>query len=153
MGDDQTTLRVNSIDLSGSVADGPGVRLVVFFQGCDKKVKCVNCHNPSSHSMRGGTAMTVADIVKRLEESPIRRVTLSGGEPLAQSEEGLFRLVQTLKADGFEIALYTWRQIDQVPARILQRIDWLKVGEYREELRTSTSAYVGSSNQRFFKVA
>lgn len=146
------TLRVNKLDLSGSVADGPGVRLVVFLQGCDKKVKCAFCHNPSSHSLGGGTVMTVGDIVSELMKSPIRKVTLSGGEPLAQ-EEGLRCLLDVLKENGFDIALYTWRQKDQVPEGILNQIDWLKVGEYRHELRTSTTPFVGSLNQKFLCVA
>ena len=147
-----TTLWVNRLDLKGSVADGPGLRLVVFLQGCDKKVKCAFCHNPSAHSLVGGTIMTVKSIVSELMKSPIRKVTLSGGEPLAQAE-GLRCLLDALKANGFDIALYTWRQKDQVPEDILNRIDWLKVGEYHHELRSSTAPFVGSLNQKFLRVA
>ena len=68
------------------------------------------------------------------------------------AKEDLSQL-DALKAQGFEVALYTWRQKHQMPDEILRNIDWLKTGEYREELKTSTSAYVGSSNQRFLKVA
>ena len=147
-----TTLRVNRLDLNGSVADGPGVRLVVFLQGCDKKVKCAFCHNPSAHSLVGRTIMTVKSIVSELMKSPIRKVTLSGGEPLAQAE-GLRCLVAAVKETGFEVALYTWRQKKQVPEDILSQVDWLKVGEYRHELRTSTTPFVGSLNQKFLRVA
>ena len=147
-----TTLRVNRLDLNGSVADGPGVRLVVFFQGCDKKVKCAFCHNPSAHLPNGGLVMTVDSIVSELLKSPIRKVTISGGEPLAQAE-GLRCLLDALKENGFDIALYTWRQKGQVPEDVLDRIDWLKAGEYRHELRTSTMPFVGSLNQKFLRVA
>lgn len=146
------TLRVNSLDLNGSVADGPGVRLVVFLQGCDRRVKCAHCHNPATHSMEGGVVMTVGGIVAELMKSPIRKVTVSGGEPLAQAE-GLLSLLDALKANGFDVALYTWRQKAQVPPEILGRINWLKVGEFRDDLKTSTMAFVGSSNQRFMQVA
>lgn len=152
MDDNFVTLRVNSIDLSGSVADGPGVRLVMFLQGCDKKVKCAYCHNPTSHSMTGGTDMTIPEIIATLKTSPVRRVTLSGGEPLAQAA-GLRRLLAALKESGFDVALYTWRQKNQVPTDILGHIDWLKVGEYRHELRSSIIPFVGSSNQEFMRVA
>ena len=147
-----TTLRVNRLDLNGSVADGPGVRLVVFLQGCDKKVKCAFCHNPSSHLLDAGVVMTVDSIVSELLKSPIRKVTLSGGEPLAQAE-GLLGLLDVLNENGFDIALYTWRQKDQVPEDVLKRINWLKVGEYRHELRTTTTPFFGSLNQKFLRVA
>ena len=147
-----STLRVNRIDLNGSVADGPGLRTVVFFQGCDRKVKCAHCHNPSSHLMSGGEEMSISVVVDKLLTSPLRSVTLSGGEPLAQ-REGLLALVKVLKAKGFNIALYTWRQRDQVPQDILDSIDWLKVGEFRMDLKTSVQPFVGSSNQQFLYVA
>ena len=148
----QATLRVNGIDLNGSVADGPGIRLVVYLQGCDREVKCAHCHNPSTHSQEGGTVMSVDDIVSELRKSPIRKVTVSGGEPLAQAG-GLRILLAALKKNGFDVALYTWRQKGQVPKDVLDKVDWLKVGEFRYELTTSTMAFVGSSNQRFMKVA
>ena len=147
-----TSLRVNRIDLNGSVADGPGLRTVVFLQGCDRAVKCAHCHNPASHSMHGGTAMSVDAVVAELKKSPIRRVTLSGGEPLAQ-RDGLVALLDALNANAFEVALYTWRQADQVPEIVKRRIAWLKVGEFRENLKSSVTPYVGSSNQQFLKVA
>lgn len=96
--------------------------------------------------------MCVGDVVARLEVSPLRRVTISGGEPLAQPE-ALEALLSLLKKDGFDIALYTWRKSGEVPKRILKHLDYLKTGEFQVRLKTSTMPYVGSSNQRFNKVA
>lgn len=145
-------VRIAAIDVRGSGNDGPGIRSIVFFQGCDRAVKCPGCHNPSSHAMDGGKLMCVGDVVARLEVSPLRRVTISGGEPLAQPE-ALEALLSLLKKDGFDIALYTWRKSGEVPKRILKHLDYLKTGEFQVRLKTSTMPYVGSSNQRFNKVA
>lgn len=145
-------LRIQMIDLKGSVADGPGMRSVVFFQGCDRKVKCPGCHNGKAQDIAGGKLMSVRDVVKILKTSPFRRVTLSGGEPLAQ-REGLEDLVKALKDERFEIALYTWRDEKEVPSSVLRHIDYLKTGEFVLGRKSSTIPYVGSSNQVFKKVA
>lgn len=148
----QQRIRVAAIETRGSCCDGPGVRAIVFMQGCDRTVKCPGCQNPSSHSMSGGTLMTVGDVVSRLVKSPLRRVTISGGEPLAQ-REALRELLKALKSKGFDIALYTWREAEQVPADILANADWLKTGPFVNALKTATTPFVGSKNQVFMKVA
>ena len=69
--------------------DGPGVRFVVFLQGCNLRCGC--CHNPDTWQMEDGTEYTAEEIVKKAvrfreyfgEEGG---VTLSGGEPLLQAE-------------------------------------------------------------------
>lgn len=145
-------LRIQKIDLKGSVADGPGMRSVVFFQGCDRKVKCPGCHNRMAQDFTGGKVMSVKDVVKILKASPFRRVTLSGGEPLAQ-REGLEDLVKALKDERFEIALYSWRDEKDVPLSVLRHVDYLKTGEFVLDRKSSTIPYVGSSNQVFKRVA
>lgn len=145
-------IRIAAINVCGSCNDGPGVRSLVFFQGCDRVEKCRGCHNPTSHAMDGGKEMSVGEVVARLKESPLRRVTISGGEALAQPE-ALEALVILLKKEGYDIALYTWRARQDVPKGILRYLDYLKTGEFRVALKTSTLPYVGSSNQHFEKVA
>ncbi len=78
--------QVHSIETLGA-ADGPGVRFVVFMQGCP--LRCAFCHNPDTWSASGGKEMKVADI---LEEFNHKRtfyrnggITVSGGEPLMQA--------------------------------------------------------------------
>ena len=82
------TGRVHSIQSLGTV-DGPGVRFVVFFQGCNLRCKC--CHNPDTWDMAGGKEYTADEIVQkavRFKEYFGREggITLSGGEPLLQPE-------------------------------------------------------------------
>lgn len=77
---------VHSLETLGAL-DGPGLRCVVFLQGCP--LRCQYCHNPDTWSSRGGTGTTAAELVARLlrYRSYIGRnggVTLSGGEPLLQ---------------------------------------------------------------------
>ena len=79
---------VHSIE-TFATADGPGTRLVVFMQGC--KFRCVYCHNPDSWQLQTGERLTAEQIVKKtLRYKPYYGekggITLSGGEPLVQSE-------------------------------------------------------------------
>ena len=66
-----------------SRANGPGLRAVVYFQGCS--LQCAGCWNPSTHKFRG-MEVTVLEMAQRLEEAsrlePLEGVTFSGGEPL-----------------------------------------------------------------------
>ena len=77
---------INSIQSLGTV-DGPGVRFVVFMQGCN--LRCGICHNPDTHSKSGGTTVSPADIFERVLRcreyfGSEGGLTISGGEPLLQ---------------------------------------------------------------------
>lgn len=79
---------VSSIQTLGAV-DGPGVRFVAFLQGCP--LHCVCCHNPETQGVVGGTEYAAAEIVDKAERyssyfGKDGGITLSGGEPLMQSE-------------------------------------------------------------------
>ena len=71
-----------------SALDGPGIRVVIFLQGCF--LKCIYCHNPDSWDMKNGEVFTVFEVVNKVLEykSYIKNggVTISGGEPLLQKE-------------------------------------------------------------------
>ena len=101
------TGRIHSLESFGAV-DGPGIRYVVFFQGCP--LRCIFCHNPDSWRFDGGTEMTVEELVSRIEAfRPFYRdggVTLTGGEPLAQPEFAA-ELLRRLKQKGFHTAVDT----------------------------------------------
>ena len=80
--------KVHSIQTLGTL-DGPGVRFVVFLQGCNLRCGC--CHNPDTHSLDGGKEYTAQEIVTealRYREyfGSEGGITLSGGEPLLQAE-------------------------------------------------------------------
>lgn len=79
--------RVHSVESMGTV-DGPGIRFVVFLQGCP--MRCAYCHNPDTWNTEGGTLMSVEQLVDEFESNrPFYRtggITVSGGEPLLQPE-------------------------------------------------------------------
>ncbi|HYH03008.1 MAG TPA: radical SAM protein [Bacillota bacterium] len=93
---------------SFSTVDGPGTRVVVFFQGCP--IGCIFCHNPDSWDFQGGEEIDVEHLLRRLERfRPFLKspgLTISGGEPLAQPEFAL-ELTAAAKADGWHVALDT----------------------------------------------
>jgi pyruvate formate lyase activating enzyme len=76
---------IHSIESFGTV-DGPGVRMVIFFQGCP--MRCQYCHNPDTWNMAGGTPMTAEELLKQYESSRSfyrdGGITATGGEPLVQ---------------------------------------------------------------------
>lgn len=146
----EVKVRIHGIDVKGSAADGPGVRSVVFFQGCHRR--CPGCHNPETWSACGGRETTVGAIEDQLLTLSSRRVTISGGEPLEQPV-ALHALVERLSEDGFDIALYTGGSSEEVPKDVIKHLKYLKTGSFVQDLKTSTKPFVGSSNQDFRKVA
>lgn len=79
--------RVHSIETMGTV-DGPGIRFVVFVQGCP--MRCAFCHNPDTWSVKGGTLTTVERLLQAFESNRAfyrnGGITVSGGEPLLQPD-------------------------------------------------------------------
>lgn len=77
--------RIHSLESFGTV-DGPGVRFVVFLQGCP--MRCAYCHNPDTWDMGGGKIMEVSEIINDFERNRSfyndGGITVTGGEPLMQ---------------------------------------------------------------------
>lgn len=145
------TIIINSIDFRGSICDGPGIRTVLFLQGC--KRHCFNCHNPQTWDMNNGIKYNINELVNTIiEKSPFKKITISGGEPLLQTES-LEKILNLLKAENFNIALYTGFEKKDVPQNILTKLNYLKTGEYKNHLRTTITPYIGSTNQLFEKIA
>lgn len=78
---------IHSTESFGTV-DGPGVRFVVFFQGCP--IRCRYCHNPDTWDFKKGTETTADELIKEYDSYKeflkSGGITATGGEPLAQSE-------------------------------------------------------------------
>lgn len=98
---------IHSIESFGTV-DGPGIRLVVFFQGCP--MRCLYCHNPDSWEPGIGTKMTAEEILALYEKNKsfYRKggITATGGEPLLQLEF-LTELFEKAKKRGIHTCLDT----------------------------------------------
>ena len=147
---EEPMLLINNLDLRGSTCDGPGVRNVIFFQGCDRH--CPGCHNAGTWNTKGGHQMSVGELVSVIDENtPLRRVTISGGEPLLQFD-GLMSLVRVLHEKDYDIAVYTGNSLEDVDPELFQYIDYIKVGDFQMDKRTTTKPYVGSTNQNFIKL-
>jgi anaerobic ribonucleoside-triphosphate reductase activating protein len=138
-------LRVNNISFQGSVSDGPGIRTVLYLQGCQRG--CFGCHNRSTWDKDGGYKYDITELANIIRaSSQTNRLTISGGEPLDQFA-GVFELVQLL-AD-FDLALYTGNEIEQVPIDLIKFLSWIKVGAYDHSKRITIFPFIGSSNQQF----
>ena len=113
--------RLHSIETFGTV-DGPGIRVVLFFQGCP--LRCVYCHNRDTWDANGGRAWAVEelrDFVLRYRpymESSGGGVTATGGEPLMQ-HRFITRLFTELKRAGVHTALDTSGYADAETVRPL----------------------------------
>jgi pyruvate formate lyase activating enzyme len=100
--------KVSSFQSLGTL-DGPGVRFVVFLQGCPLRCGC--CHNPETHDLSGGTEFSADDIIKKLLRfkeyfGQDGGITLSGGEPLMQTEFAT-EIFKKAKQNGINTCLDT----------------------------------------------
>ena len=138
-----------------SIVDGPGIRFVVFTQGC--KHKCRGCHNPDTHSFSGGLLMEVDKIVDKIKENPLLKgITLSGGEPFEQVEACL-DLANKVKDLGLDVFCYSGYSIEEIlgdekKKRLLQGIDTLVDGKFILEEKSPLLGFRGSANQRIINM-
>ena len=142
-------MRISGI-ANDSIVDGPGVRTVIFTQGC--RHACPGCHNPETWSFDGGTEYSLPELLAYLEKNCYtKKVTLSGGDPVYQEE--LPELCRLLKEHGYHVMVYTgftWDQISHMD--FLRYTDVLVDGPFVESLQTLDRPFIGSSNQRIIDV-
>lgn len=142
-----------------SIVDGPGVRFVVFAQGCPHH--CPGCHNPDTWDLQGGQEMTLREIRKMLRKrrKNLRGLTLSGGEPFLQGHE-MAALAREAKKMGLDVITYTGYVYEELltlelpgSRELLEVTDILVDGPFRQELKDLSLAFRGSSNQRLLNLA
>ena len=139
---------VNRILFNRSLVDGPGIRSLIFLQGCN--LHCKGCQNKATWDINKGKSMPVKELAHLIKGGSFnKKITITGGEPLLQ-KESVIELIKMLP--GFDIALYTGHEKSDVPEEILSKIKYLKTGPFMEELKTSIIPYVGSSNQKFERI-
>jgi pyruvate formate lyase activating enzyme len=101
--------RIHSIETMGLV-DGPGIRVVVFMQGC--KLRCAYCHNPDTWNLNGGQEISSEELLNKVKrfKSYFKNsgggVTLSGGDPLLQPEF-IIEFFKLCRAEGIHTTLDT----------------------------------------------
>jgi len=139
-----------------STVDGPGVRLTLYLQGCPHH--CVGCHNPDTWEKDGGERLSVKealDLIARYLTPLHQGITISGGEPFAQSE-ALLQLVTGLRErfGSLNIWCYSGYLYDELLASpVLPMLNVLVDGPYSEDKRELDLVFRGSHNQRIIDVA
>lgn len=152
----------NLIKISGiiseSIVDGPGIRYVVFFQGCHHN--CDGCQNTHSHSLDDGYLKNMDEIIDEINYNKlITGITISGGEPFLQPDK-LFILLKKIKSIfNFSIIVYTgylFEDLLKMDSHFIQKslniIDFIIDGRFEIDKKTLLSPFVGSWNQRVINV-
>lgn len=141
--------------LPGSQANGPGLRAVIWVQGCS--LACPGCFNPETHPFDGGESASVSHLFQRIralesaELSRIEGVSISGGEPLQQMRP-LLRLLECIKGETSLSVLvftgYTWQEVSEMPeaGALSKWVDVMITGRYDAAQRLA-SGLRGSANQ------
>lgn len=148
-------MRVAGI-ISESYVDGPGIRLVIFAQGCQRH--CLHCQNPQSWDYNGGTEMEISTIISKIEEDPlIDGVSFSGGECFDQPEAFRDLAIAIKEKFGFKIwawSGYLYEELleDEKKFEMLKKIDYLIDGPFEIDKRTLKLKWRGSTNQRLIDV-
>jgi len=142
-----------------SFVDGPGLRYVIFAQGCPHK--CPYCQNPETWDANAGKEFSVKQVIRLIKQQKQtkRGVTFSGGEPFLQAAE-LAEVALAARQLGWDVVTYTGYTYEELlvgsidgAAALLSATDILIDGRYVHELRDTRLRFRGSSNQRIIDVA
>ena len=153
-----------------SFVDGPGIRVVLFVQGCDNA--CEHCHNPESWDVNGGEEYTIREVIKMVKDAAgaakkrnlhklagaaqkeVQGVTFSGGEPFMQAG-ALVMVARAVRRIGLDLTVYTgylYEELCERPDKDIQALlalaDYLIDGPYIHKQRDIGLKFRGSSNQR-----
>jgi len=137
-----------------SFVDGPGLRYVIFAQGCSHR--CPHCQNPETWDANAGKEFSVKQVSRMLRQhrKTKRGITFSGGEPFEQAGE-LAEVAMAARQLGWDVVTYTGFTYEQLIesndngiAALLSASDILIDGKYVHELKSLSLKFRGSSNQR-----
>lgn len=139
------------------IADGPGVRVSIFMQGCP--FHCKNCFNQETWDFSGGkefTEETIDKVLNLCDKNEIKGLSILGGEPMAPGNiEGTTKLAKEFKEKYPNKNLWAWsgfKYEDLKNKDVLKYVDVLVDGTYKDELHDPTLKWKGSSNQRVIDV-
>lgn len=144
-------LRVFRI-LKNTAVEGPGNRYCIWVQGCSRH--CRGCQAVHTWSHSGGKLLEVSEIISDiLAQKNIEGVTFLGGEPFEQAE-ALGEIAQAVQQKGLSVLSFTGGLLEDLRAnpankKLLDNIDLLIDGEFREDLVDYSRPWCGSSNQRY----
>jgi anaerobic ribonucleoside-triphosphate reductase activating protein len=135
-----------------SEVNGPGIRSVIWVQGCRRK--CPGCINPHTHEHKAVKLLDPEELGKKLAQiKGTIGITISGGEPFEQAE-GCAILAETIKQYGKSVMVFSGFPFEQLKdselsevKRFLCNIDLLVAGPYIRELGCESRLWRASSNQ------
>ena len=143
-------LNLHSI-LPRSRANGPGIRMVIWFQGCS--LRCPGCFNPDTQPDKPQLVMPVGKLAGRIaaEQHEIEGITITGGEPLQQPEALLKLLAEVWASSTLSVLLFSGYSLYEIVKltlgpEILKHVDVLIAGRYDRSQRFAERLR-GSSNQ------
>ncbi len=151
-----TTLQVAGV-IPESIVDGPGIRYVVFAQGC--RHRCPGCHNPQTQSFEGGSGLKIGSVLRDMGKNPLLDgITFSGGEPFLQAAafSELARQVKKQNKD-WNVLVYSGYTYEELLRRAAVHTDWSSLlnavdilvdGPFVQEKKSYELLFRGSSNQR-----
>ena len=142
-----------------SIVDGPGMRFVIFVQGCPHN--CDGCHNKKAHDFDGGFNADIYKLADKIIRAKTTKLTFSGGEPFCKANElvRVAKLVREVK--DVEIITYTGylfeelleaAKTDKDVKELLSVTNYLVDGRFEKDKKTLDWFYRGSSNQRIFDI-
>ena len=140
------------------IADGPGVRVSIFMQGC--AFNCKNCFNQETHDFNGGNEFddsTIKRVLELCDNENIEGLSILGGEPMHEKNiEGTTKLAKAFKEKFPNKNLWMWSgyKFDEnlKNKEAMKYVDVLIDGQYVDQLHDPTLEWRGSSNQRVINV-
>jgi len=139
------------------IANGPGVRVTIFFQGCD--FHCKGCFNPETWKFGCGkefTDETINHILDLCNHEYIKGLSMLGGEPMHDKNiEGSTKLAKAFKEKYPEKSLWSWTGFTYETIKdkeIMNYLDVLVDGQFKAELFSPKLRWRGSSNQRVIDI-
>ena len=153
-------LRIASPVICDSIVDGPGLRMVIWTQGCIHH--CYKCHNPQTHKLDGGVIVDTDCIIEEVKKLKLHRgITLSGGEPFLQPAP-LAEIAKQAKNMNLDVWSYTGFKFEELIDRrnplyfenleLLKYVDVLVDGKFELDKRDISLLFRGSANQRIIDV-
>ena len=148
-------LRLASDLQQDSFVDGPGIRMVLWTQGCLHH--CPGCHNPQTWDPAGGDLYDTDTIIEEMKASRLQSgLTLSGGEPFLQAE-ALMPIATVAKQMNLNIWAYsgfTYEELlaDPIKYNLLKELDVLVDGKFIQGQKDHRLVFKGSKNQRIIDV-
>lgn len=141
--------------IEDTTVDGPGFRTAIYAAGCPNR--CPGCHNTESWDIKRGRPVSTDELLQKVLADDFANVTFSGGDPMYQPE-GFAHLARKIKQKSRKniwcYTGYTFERLVDNPAQktLLQHIDVLVDGRFKQNLRDESLLFRGSTNQRLIDV-